>query len=156
MNDTYLHITLTHFPIVGSLITLILLISGYIQKNGSITKAGLYLLIVMSLLTFVANHTGEEAEEFVEHLAGYSHDAIHEHEEIAEWAFRVMLAVGAGAIAAIYLLRKRSAKARLAVLLVLIGNLAGCILMVYAGKKGGEIRHTEVYETTTQTPTVAE
>ncbi|MFC5269709.1 DUF2231 domain-containing protein [Adhaeribacter terreus] len=144
MNDTYLHLTLTHFPIVGSFIALVLLFSGYIQKNEGITKAALYLLVALALVTIVVNHTGEEAEEFVEHMAGYSHDAIHDHEEMAEWAFRLMLATGIGAAVALYLFRKNAAKTWLVVLLVLFGNLFACGLMAWTGKKGGEIRHTEV------------
>jgi|SRR6478735_4643637 len=151
MNNTYLHLTLTHLPIVGSLIALLLLISGFLQKDGSITKAALYLLIFLALVTFVVNHTGEEAEEFVEHLPGYSHDAIHAHEEIAEWAFRLMILTGISAAAALFMLIKRSAKARLLVLVTLIANLAAFGFMVYAGKKGGEIRHTEVQAKSGQT-----
>ena len=146
MNETYLHLTLTHIPIVGSFIALALLVAGYLQKNKDITKASLYLLIALALITIVVNHTGEEAEEFVEHLAGYSHDAIHDHEEAAEWAFRLMLATGLGAAAALYLFRRKSEKFRLLVGVVLVLNLVTCALMAWAGKKGGEIRHTEVYQ----------
>ena len=145
MNETYLHLTLTHFPIVGSLIALILLFSGYIQKNDSIIKAALYLLVILAVITIPVNHTGEEAEEFVEHLPGYSHDAIHEHEEVAEWAFRLMLATGLGAIGTLYAMRRKAEKARLFVLLVLIGNLISFAYMAWAGKLGGEIRHTETH-----------
>lgn len=145
MNETYLHLTLTHFPIVGSIIALVLLFSGYIQKNGAITKSALYLLVVLALITVVVNHTGEEAEEFVEHLAGYSHDAIHEHEEVAEWAFRFMIATGLGAAATIWALKRRARKARLFVLLVLLANLITFGYMAWAGKMGGEIRHSEVH-----------
>lgn len=147
MTETYLHLTLTHFPIVGSIIAVLLLGTGYWRKNVSLTKAALYLLLGLAVLTFVVNHTGEEAEEFVEHLPGYSGEAIHAHEEIAEWAFQIMLLTGLGAAAALLLLKRRSKKARLAVLLVLLVNLVACGLLVYAGKKGGEIRHTEIYDT---------
>ena len=146
MNETYLHLTLTHVPIVGGFIALVLLFSGYIQKSESITKAALYLLIALALVTIVVNHTGEEAEEFVEHMAGYSKHAIHEHEEMAEWAFRLMLATGLGAAAALYMFRRKAEKTRLVVGLVLLLNLVTCGLMAWTGKKGGEIRHTEVYE----------
>lgn len=114
------------------------------QKDGSITKAALYLLVILALATFVVNHTGEEAEEFVEHLPGYSHQAIHEHEEVAEWAFRLMILTGISAAIAIFMLMKRSAKARLMVLVTLLANLVACGFLAYAGKKGGEIRHTEI------------
>ena len=147
MNDTYLHLTLTHFPIVGSFIALALLFSGYIQKNGHITKAALYLLVVLALVTVMVNYTGNQAEEFVEHMPGYSHDAIHEHEEVAEWAFRLMLATGLGAAATIIALRRKARKSRLFVLLVLLGNLLAFGYMAYAGKLGGEIRHNEVHAT---------
>ena len=151
MNETYLHLTLTHFPIVGSLIALILLFAGYIRKNESITKASLFLLVGLALVTIVVNHTGEEAEEFVEHMAGYSHDTIHEHEEAAEWAFRLMLATGLGAAAALYMFRRKAEKTRLVVGLVLILNLVTFGFMAWAGKKGGEIRHTEVYQNPDET-----
>jgi uncharacterized membrane protein len=150
MNETYLHLTLTHFPIVGSIIALVLLFSGYIQKSGPITKVALYLLVVLALVTVLVNHTGEEAEDFVEHLPGYSHEAIHEHEEIAEWAFRLMLATGLGAAATLFALSKRAKRARLYVLLVLLANLLTFGFMAWAGKRGGEIRHSEVQNSPAQ------
>src|SRR6478735_3982058 len=144
MNDTYLHLILTHIPIVGSFVALVLLFSGFVQKSEPITKSALYLLVALALVTIIVNHTGEEAEEFVEHMAGYSHDAIHEHEEAAEWAFRLMLATGLGAAAALFMFRRKAEKTRLVVGLVLVANLIACGSMAWTGKKGGEIRHTEV------------
>ena len=144
MNDTYLHLTLTHIPIVGCFIALILLFSGFIQKNEGITKTALILLVALTLVTIVVNYTGEEAEEFVEHMAGYSHDAIHEHEESAEWAFRLMIITGLGAVAALFMFLRNAERTRLVVGLVLVANLFACGFMAWTGKKGGEIRHTEV------------
>lgn len=144
MNETYLHLTLTHFPIVASLVAVVLLFSGYIQKNAPITKTALYLLVVIALATLVVNYTGEEAEEFVENLPGYSHAAIHAHEEVAEWAVKLMMATGLGAAVALFAFRRIPKSVNLLVLLVLLLNLVSCGFLVWAGKKGGEIRHTEI------------
>ena len=144
MNDTYLHLTLTHLPIVGTLISLLILFSGWIQKNTSLIKTAFFILVALALVTIVVKHTGEEAEEFTEHMPGYSHEVIHEHEEAGELAFYAMEVTGILALITLYLYRKNSGSVRLMVALVLVANLVSFCLMVYAGKLGGEIRHTEV------------
>ncbi|KAA9325962.1 DUF2231 domain-containing protein [Adhaeribacter soli] len=154
MNETYLHLVLTHIPIVGSLIAFLLLFSGWLQKSKDLTSAALVLLVAIALITVAVQYTGEEAEKFTKRLPGFSQEAIHAHEEAGELAFWLMEFVGIGAAVALYLLRKIGQRARMLVLLVLLGNLAACGVFLYAGKLGGEIRHTEVHVKQSNLPTV--
>ena len=90
MDATHIHLILTHFPIIGTIIGIGILTYGQFSKNDSIKKVALSTFIIMSLLTIPVFLTGEEAEESVEHLAGVSENIIEEHEELAEKAIWLM------------------------------------------------------------------
>ena len=68
MDATHLHLMLTHFPIVGTIIGIGVLAYGQFINNNSIKKLALAIFIVMSILTIPVFLTGEGAEETVEHL----------------------------------------------------------------------------------------
>ena len=84
MNEAHLHITLNHFPIIGSIIGVTILMAGLFFKSRDTLRTGLVILIVGAVVAIPTYLTGEAAEETVEHMSGISHDLIHEHEEKAE------------------------------------------------------------------------
>ena len=84
MNDAHLHLLINHFPIVGTVFGLGILIFGIIQKNQSVQNTAYILFIVCAIFTFAAMYTGEGAEEIVEDMPNIGIQIIHEHEELAE------------------------------------------------------------------------
>ena len=81
MDATHLHLTLTHIPIVGTIIGIGILAYGQFSKKGEIKKVALVTFMVMAILTIPVFLTGAEAEETVEHIAGVSEQLIENHEE---------------------------------------------------------------------------
>ncbi|HAD95873.1 MAG TPA: hypothetical protein DCG19_00630 [Cryomorphaceae bacterium] len=146
MNATELHLLLNHFPILGTLFGLCLLIFGLLRHNRSLEKAAYVTLVVISLIAIPAFKTGEEAEEKVEHLPGVSHAMVHEHEEWAEKAIWLMALTGI--LSLVSLLRTGKVLRSL----TFISATATLALMVITGSHGGKIMHHEL----TNTPAVEE
>lgn len=94
MDPIHLHLLSNHIPILGSLFALLLLIVGMVIKNKTVEITALSTLILVTLLTFPAYFSGEEAEHKVEHFAGVSEHELEEHEEHAETTLWLMIASG--------------------------------------------------------------
>src|SRR5690606_35255273 len=86
MDQTRLHLFITHLPVFGAALGLIVCLLGMRWKNTQTIKAAWYVLLLTALGAAVAYITGEAAEETVEHTAGISEDAIEEHEDAAVFA----------------------------------------------------------------------
>ena len=144
MDATHIHLMLTHFPIIGIIIGIGILIYGQSSKNDSIKKVALSTFIIMSLLTIPVFLTGEEAEESVEHLAGVSENIIEEHEELAEKAIWLMGLLGVFSLASFYAIVKELSFSKTVILITLLISLATFGLFAKVGNLGGQIRHSEI------------
>lgn len=144
MNDAHLHMVVNHFPIIGTILGLGILIGGLIFKNNSIKNTAYCLFIVAALFSFASMNTGEGAEEIAEKLPDVTDQIIHEHEEAAEKLALVLYLLGAISIVGLYLNVKKNAKANLVSFLALTVAAVGVFLAQQTGTTGGEIRHTEI------------
>jgi hypothetical protein len=146
MNPAHLHLLVNHLPIFGTLFAL-LLSGGALLLSPF--RRGLFLgAVVLSVIGgiggFVAENTGEGAEETVEDLPGVSEALIHTHEEAAETAAvlgGVAMVVGIGLMVAGGRREQVPAWAPAGLALV---SLVASGAMGYAGSTGGVIRHTEI------------
>lgn len=144
MDATHLHLALAHFPIIGTIIGTALLAYGLIIKNFEIQKVAMITFVIMALLTIPVFLTGEEAEEAVEHLPGFSERLIDEHEELAEIAIWLMGALGVLGIIAYYAIRKKLSFAKIITVITFVLSLATFGIFAQAGNLGGQIRHSEI------------
>lgn len=150
MDATYLHLMLTHFPIVGTIIGIGILAYAQFLNNNSIKKLALVVFIIMSLLTIPVFLTGEGAEETVEHLAGVSENIIKEHEELAEKAIWLMGLLGIFSLINIIVIVKESSIAKMITFTSLILSLITFGVFAKVGNLGGQIRHSEIRVNNTQ------
>ena len=144
MNDAHWHLVVNHFPIIGTILGLGILIGGLIFKNNSIKNTAYCLFIVAALFSFASMNTGEGAEEIAEKLPGVTDQIIHEHEEAAEKLAFVLYFLGAISIVGLYLNVKQNAKANIVSFLAVTVAAVGVFLAQQTGTTGGEIRHTEI------------
>jgi uncharacterized membrane protein len=144
MDSTHVHLLLNHFPIVGTLIGSVLLFFGMYYKSSNIQKASLFIIAIMAIIVIPVFLTGEPAEEAVEKLPGVLESMIKEHEEAAEKAFWVMMALGLIALIALAFLMMKHQYARTLVFFTLLISVVTFGLMAYTGYLGGQIRHTEI------------
>ena len=84
MNDAHLHLVVNHFPIIGIIFGIGILIIGLIIKNQSIKNTAFVLFIIAAIFGFASMNTGEGAEEIAEKLPGVTEQLIETHEELAE------------------------------------------------------------------------
>lgn len=144
MNDAHLHMVFNHFPIIGTIFGLGILISGIATKNNTIKNVSYVLFIVAAITALISMSTGEGAEELVEDMPSVGKQIIHEHEEIAEKFALVLYVLGAVSILGLYTNIKNHSKAKLVSLIVAVIAIAGIVLGKFVGTSGGEIRHTEI------------
>ena len=70
MNQTHLHLLITHLPIFGSILGGLVLAHGIWTKSNQTKIAAYNVLIISSIGAVVAYLTGEGAEETVEKIPG--------------------------------------------------------------------------------------
>ncbi|MFV5696485.1 hypothetical protein ACM55G_13730 [Flavobacterium sp. LB3P122] len=146
MNDAHLHMVVNHFPIIGTILGLGILITGIILKNNSVKNTAYVLFLVAALFAAFSMGTGEGAEETVEDMPNIGKRIIHEHEEIAEKLAIVLYLLGGISILGIVLNIKNHAKAKFISFVAAIVAIVGVYLTTLVGTSGGEIRHTEIRE----------
>ncbi|WP_309608713.1 hypothetical protein [Flavobacterium sp.] len=147
MNDAHLHLLINHFPIIGCVFGLGILIFGIILKNKTLQNTAYILFIIVMFTGKASMFTGENAEDIVEEL-GISKDLIHEHEEHAETFMNIVYALGVVSIISLFANIKNHPKSNLIAFLTLILAVVALVLSKSVGTSGGEIRHTEIREIT--------
>ncbi len=155
MDLTHLHLLLNHFPIIGTIIGIALMAYALFSKQKVLQNAALTIWVVMTLFTLPVMKTGEEAEETVENISGINKASIHEHEEAAELALWIMIALGVVSLGGLLLQNRDSNKASLLTKFAFGISLVVFIAMARTGYLGGLIRHTELLNTA-GTPAAAE
>lgn len=146
MNDAHLHMVVNHFPIIGTILGLGILITGIFLNNNSVKNTAYALFIVAALFALASMATGDGAEEMVEDMPNIGKRIIHEHEEIAEKLAIVLYLLGAVSIMGIILNIKNHSKAKFISIVAVIIAIAGVYISILVGTSGGEIRHTEIRE----------
>lgn len=151
MNDAHLHMIVNHFPIIGTIFGLGILISGMILKNNSVKNTAYVLFIVAAIFAAFSMGTGEGAEELVEDMPTVGKQIIHEHEEMAEKLALVLYVLGVISLGGLFLNYKKHAKAKLVSYAAVVIAVVGVFFAQQTGTSGGEIRHTEIRPNATPT-----
>jgi len=151
MNDAHLHILVNHFPIIGTILGLGVLMAGMISKKDSVKNTAYVLFIVAAVFAAFSMGTGEGAEQLVEDMPSVGKQIIHKHEEIAEKFAVVMYVLGFCSLLGIYFDFKNHVRSKLVAAITLIIAIVSVMFSSFVGTSGGEIRHTEIRDNATQT-----
>lgn len=149
MNDAHLHMVVNHFPIIGTIFGLGILITGIVMKNTVVKNVAYVLFVIAAIFGAVSMSTGEGAEEIAENLPSVTDQIIHEHEEMAEKLALVLYVLGGISLLGLFMNFKNHAKASLISYLAFVVALVGVFLGKQTGTTGGEVRHTEIRENAT-------
>ena len=144
MNQTHIHLIITHLPIFGSLLGGMVLAYGLLTKTKQTLIAAYILLIISSLGAGIAYLTGEGAEEGVEKIPGIIKNMIGQHEEFALIALISLILLGISSIFGIFFAVKQSALTFKIAITTLIISFISFGIISYTGYLGGKIRHTEI------------
>jgi len=153
MNDAHLHLLVNHFPIIGTIFGLGILIAGLLLKNNSVKNTAYILLVVAAIFAFISMATGDGAEEMVEDMPNIGKQIIHEHEELAEKLALLLYATGIFSLVALYTSLKSHKFSKMASYITLVLALGAAVLGSSVGTSGGEIRHTEIRDNTINSAT---
>ena len=143
MNAAYLHLMMTHVPVIGTFAGLGLLAFGVLRKSQELKKVGLGILVIAALFAVPVYLTGEPAEDAVERIAGVSRASIEQHEDAAAIAFTTLVAVGAFALVGL-IWRRKQAIPTWYLSLTLAGSIVSSGMMAWTANLGGKVRHTEI------------
>lgn len=153
MNQTHLHLLITHLPIFGSILGGIVLAYGLWSKSNDTKIAAYFLFIISSIGSGTAYLTGEAAEETVENIQGVVEATIKQHEEFALFALISLIILGVASIAGLFLTLRKSSLTRTLAIIILFISLISFGLVARTGYLGGQIRHTEINSTNNPNPT---
>lgn len=148
MDQTHIHLLITHLPIFGSLLGALVLAHGLMTKTAQTNVAGYYVLVLSAIGAGISYITGEETEESVENLPGVLESIMEEHEEFALFALIGLCALGVLALIGIYATFKASAHQWAIAKFTLVVALVSFGLVARTGYLGGQIRHTEIRTST--------
>jgi uncharacterized membrane protein len=146
MNQAHWHLMLNHLPVVGTLLSTMVLLAGMIIKNRTVQKTASGLFILTVLFAVPAYLTGEGAEDVLESIGQKNEHFIHEHEEAAGNALWISALTGLLSIATVFRMNKQNKPSRLFMIIVLLAGITNTFLMLRVANSGGEIRHTEIRE----------
>ena len=144
MNEAHLHMVVNHFPIIGTILAIGILVAGLLNKNQSIINTAYVLFVIGAIFGILSMNTGEGAEELVEDMPGIGWKIIHEHEELAEKMALLLDILGVLSLVGFYLQYKKNAKEKLVSYIILLIGIASLFVIQKVGTSGGEIRHTEI------------
>lgn len=144
MDQTHLHLLITHLPIFGSLLGTLVLGYAMWKKSDTTMLAAYYMLVISALGVVIAYLTGEGAEETVENIQGISENVIEQHAEFALYALIGLSVVGVLSLIGIYFNHKKGPFSKLIATVTLFLALISFSLVARTGYLGGQIRHTEI------------
>ncbi len=144
MDQTHIHLLITHLPIFGSILGALVLGYGLWTKSNHTKIAAYILFIISSIGAGIGYSTGEAAEETVENIAGVSKNLVEQHEDFAVIALISLIVLGVTSIVGLFLTSRKSKFTRPIAVVVLFVSLISFVLVTRTGYLGGQIRHTEV------------
>ncbi len=147
INWPHVHLIINHFPVVGVLGGILLLVYALIRKSEEVKMVSLGLFVLIALMTIAVFFTGQAAEDAVKRLPGVTEGYIGRHEEMADLSIVLMEILGVLALTGLVLLKRFGAIPKVVVLLVLVMSLITAAVVGFTANLGGQIRHTEIRDT---------
>jgi uncharacterized membrane protein len=144
MDQTHIHLLITHLPVFGSILGVFILVQGIWRRSSSVLVAAYTLFLCSSAGAVVAYLTGESAEETAENIQGISENMIEQHEDFAIIALVALIILGIAALIGILIEYKKSAFTKRVAFGVLVISVISFGLVAWTGYLGGQIRHTEI------------
>lgn len=138
------HLVLNHFPSVGAIVAVCLLLGARFTKSQDLTRAALLLFVVLALVAIPVFITGGAAQFDVEDLPGFSQGALLAHEDAALVALLAISVTGLLAWAVLWRDRRQPVLAGSGPLVVLGAGVVTVLLMLWTANLGGKIDHEEV------------
>ncbi len=143
MNWAHIHLIINHFPVIGMIFAVLLLVYALMKKSEELTKAALGAFVLIALITIPVYLTGEAAEDIVKKLPEVTETLIGRHEEAASVALTLMMVAGISSLAGLLLFHSRPLPKWLMIAILVLAFVTSSVMGLTANL-GGLIRHTEI------------
>ncbi len=143
MNAAHLHLIINHFPVVGTFISFLVLLLGWLWKKTVVQKTALILFVLVGLVSVPVYLSGGGAEEIVEKFPGVTEQAIEAHEESATVTLIFIELLAVAALLGFALFGRRENLPTGFLLTVVVLTIAAGILTTKTSNLGGQIRHPQ-------------
>ncbi len=140
----HLHLLLNHFPTVGMIAGLGVLLLALAKKSEDLRRGGLAVLFVIALVSLPTYMTGYSAQKAVKGMPGIPQGGIDFHQRSALLALIVMEATGVAAWYGLWYSRRRTSSGARNTAAVLLLSALTIGMMSSVANAGGEIRHPEI------------
>lgn len=144
LNLAHYHLLLNHFPIMGTIFGLGLLLVSFFQENRDLRRASYIIFASVGLLAIPAFITGAGAQVMLTGKPAVSDVLIQRHEGSAMLSLCFVEITGALAIAGLWRAHRNSSPSRRNVIAVLLFAVVTLALVARTGNTGGDISHAEV------------
>lgn len=144
LNLAHLHLLLNHFPIIGTIIGVALLLTSFVGKNQDLRRGSLIVFAGIALLSIPTFLSGVGAQIIVHGQPGVTDELIKRHEGSAMLSLWFVLATGSFALVGLWQSFRFARPARWNIATVLLFSLLTAGLMARTGNTGGDVRHTEI------------
>jgi len=140
----HVHLLINHFPTIGMILGLGLLLLSFIRKNDHLKKVSLEVLFLIALATLPVYVSGQAAAETLKGQSGVSADAIMAHNDSALASFIMMEITGFFAWLVLWRMRRIGWPTTGLTYTVLVLSVLTVAAVARAANIGGDIRHPEI------------
>ena len=140
----HVHLLINHFPTIGMILGLGLLLLSFIRKNDHLKKVSLEVLFLIALATLPVYVSGQAAAETLKGQSGVSAEAILAHNDAALASFIMMEITGFFAWLVLWRMRRIGWPTTGLTYTVLILSVVTVAAVARAANIGGDIRHPEI------------
>lgn len=140
----HLHLLLNHFPTIGTILGLGLLLLSFGRRNEHLKKVSFEVLFLIALATLPVYVSGNAAAEALKGQAGVSAQAIAAHNDAALGSFIMMEITGFFAWLALWRMRRIGRLTTGLTYTVLVLTVLTVAAVSRAALLGGDIRHPEI------------
>ena len=144
MNGAHLHLLLNHFPVILTIVGLLIMVGGFLVKSEILKRAAYCIFILGAIIAIPTFLSGGEAEEVVEGIKGIDEHFIEVHAETAGVFAALLYILGGISLIGLWANWKKKSFSNIVAFIA----IAFTLIVLYYGKQtgttGGEIRHTEI------------
>jgi uncharacterized membrane protein len=140
----HLHLLLNHFPTMGTILGVGLLLLSFIRKNDHLKKVSFEVLFLIALATMPVYVSGSAAAEALKGQSGASQQAIVAHNDAALGSFILMEITGFFAWLALWRMRRIGRLTTGLTYTVLVLSVLTVAAVSRAALLAGDIRHPEI------------
>ena len=140
----HIHLLVNHFPTIGTILGLGLLLLGFVRRSNHLKKVSLEVFFLIALATLTVYTSGVAAAEALKDQAGVSADAVAAHQDAALFAFILMEVTGFFAWIALWQFRRIGGPTPAMISTVLLLLVVTVAVMARTANIGGDIRHPEI------------